>query len=242
MQKLVNLSILFFLLGTSASADVVLGTNYPASAPLLMNPGTTSDTFLVDVTNITSPDFLAGWQVLLQIIPLGGIGTLSFNVGATGKPDDNYIFDGVPNIGGPNFAIPPGLDSLFYFEATFPFATVNVPTAPGANLLKTAFDASADAFGTFGIFVVSGLGNSLWTDDALSSRDYANVPSIGGNVEIGRVTVVPLPPAILFLVSGIFGLMFRRPRITRPRVAPLPCAGLLQYLGIAQPPLRLPRG
>ena len=191
MKKLLSVTMLFFLLGTTASADLVLGTSPPT--PLQMNPGSTSSTLLIDVTNTVSPDLMAGWQVLLQIVPLGASGNLTFNAGATGTPDDNYIFDGLAIVGGPDFTNPPGFDSLFYFEAPFPSATVSVPAAPGANLLKTAFDASVDAAGTFGIFAVSGNGNSEWTDETFSIRDYANVPAIGGNVEIGRVTVVPEP-------------------------------------------------
>ncbi len=191
--------MLFLLFGTTASANVVLGTNHPASDPLLMNPGITSDTFLVDVTNTVSPDFLAGWQVELVIIPLGATGSLTFNTGLTGKPDDNYLFNGLSTIGGPSF---PEADRLVDFEATFPFATVSVPAAPGANLLKTAFDASTDAFGTFGIFAVSGLGHSEWTDDKINARDYANLPSPGGNVEIGRVIIPEPSPETTFIKAG----------------------------------------
>lgn len=215
MRNLLSfLMMILFLLGSTSYADVILGTSHPASSPLVMDQGTTSDTFLVDVTNTGNPDLLAGWQVSLQIVPLGATGTLTFNPGLTGKPGSNYIFDGFPNIGGPNFSNPPGLDTLVNFEATFPFATVSVPAAPGANLLKTAFDASADAVGTFGIFAVAGLGNSEWTDDTINARDYANVPSLGGNVEIGRVTVVPEPAgfglALVAALCAVVGHPLRR--------------------------------
>ena len=107
---------------------------------------------------------MAGWQVELVILPLSATGTLTFNTGLTGQPDNNYIFSGLPTVGGPSFPEP---DRLVDFEATFPFETVSVPAAPGANLLKTAFDASVDALGTFGVFAVPGVGHSEWTDEVL---------------------------------------------------------------------------
>lgn len=197
MKRHLGLMILICHLGSEASAgNISLGTDTSPASPLVMKVGTTSDLMLVNVTNDVNPDdpqnFLAGWQVLLRIVPLEGKGTLRFQPAATGKPESDYIFAGLTTLGGPNFEVPPGLDTLFNFAAPVQFTTVEVPTAPGANLFQTAFDASQDAYGSFGVFAVAGAGRSEWGDAGINVRDYANLPGDGGNVQIGQVTVSPL--------------------------------------------------
>ena len=36
------------------------------------------------------------------------------------------------------------------------------------------------------------------------------IPDFNGDTDVLRLTAVPLPPAILFLASGLIDLMFRR--------------------------------
>lgn len=103
-------------------------------------------------------------------------------------------------------------DTLFAFDASFSVDGVEVPTAPGANLLSIEFDVSSDADGTFGLFAVAGLGNTEWSDadqPRPNRRLFANVPDAGGPVRIGEV-LVPEPGFIIWCLLGAAAVAARR--------------------------------
>ena len=99
---------------------------------------------------------MSGWQVTLSIAAdPGTTGTLTFNspVGPTSSEPVNYVLAGI------NFGIlaTNSLSELLAFDVNEPFSGgIQVPTAPGANLLEIHFEASPNAQGTFGVFALPG--------------------------------------------------------------------------------------
>ena len=85
MQKLL-LSLGFLaLLSGIARAGVTMSTSNPPGTPLDMTAGTTSGLMAATVTSDNPPnDIMAAWQFQLEILPIGGTGTLTFADPATG--------------------------------------------------------------------------------------------------------------------------------------------------------------
>ena len=174
------------------AASLSLFTDAPPASPLVITPLDSTDRLLVQVVNNTAADppseFLTGWQVELHIAPdSGATGSLGF--ASAGKPAD-YLFDGV---GHPGPSISNSGNELFAFDFNFPASGgVQVPVAPGANLLSVAFNPSANAYGTFGIYARGDPTTSEWSDAAMpvqQRRRFANLPQTGGSVRIADVLV-----------------------------------------------------
>ena len=80
---------------------MILGTATPSGTPLTVSAGTTSGPMYVTVVSENPPnDVMASWQFQLEIMPIGGTGTLTFQDPATYDPTTgpaapnppNYIF------------------------------------------------------------------------------------------------------------------------------------------------------
>jgi hypothetical protein len=177
---------------TASAASLTLFSDATPQTPLVITPLDSTDRLLVKVANHTAADppseFLTGWQVELHISPdAGAIGTLGF--ASAGQPAD-YLLDG---IGHPGPNVSNSGNELFAFDFNFPASGgVQVPTAPGANLLSVAFKPSANAHGTFGIYARGDPTTSEWTDAAMpvqQRRTFANLPQSGGSVRIADVLV-----------------------------------------------------
>ena len=206
MRAAVTISFLCLFASSVWGANLTL----VADSPFLLDKGTTDGFLLIDVVSDDpappATENLSGWQFLLAIVPdAGAMGTVEFSVPIL-PPD--YILNGV------NFGLSTLIstdlnpnDRLFAFDFEFPSVGGQpVPTAPGAGLLELAFTASADAMGTFGVFAVPGLGNTEWTDSSGlggAAREYANIPTGGGNVRIAEVQIVPEPSALLLVCCGV---------------------------------------
>jgi hypothetical protein len=228
MKKLMVAFVLLSLLAGNVEADVMLDTSNPSSNPLIMGPGTTSGSMFVNVTSNNYPnDIMAAWQFTLTIVPIGGAtGTLTFQDpgpanGTTLYPSNpsNYVFSNSYGI----FATNSG-SQLSANDFDVNLGTV-VP-ASGANLLQMDFLASSNASGSFGIYAVEGITNTLWTDSNANTQYYSNVPDGTGTVLIGQVNVttavVPEPPLGLLLAQALACLAlygyYRRYRYS-PKVA-----------------------
>ncbi|MFI5001170.1 MAG: hypothetical protein ACHQK9_14940 [Reyranellales bacterium] len=185
-----------------------------------------SPTFTVGIENLTSPatDQLFAWQLGLLIVPeASATGTLKF---LTATLPSNYVLAGktttglLPAFSGPSTSISP-----FIGDATSDPTGVVVP-ASGDNLLAVTFTASSNAKGFFDIFavplVVPGAPASTWFDQNFNQRDFANVPSTGGNVQIGTMDIgqasIPEPQSVVLLISGVLTLVAYR-LVRRGRVA-----------------------
>ena len=83
---------------------------------------------------------------------------------------------------------------------------VQVPTAPGANLLEFDFSVSADASGLFGIYAVQSP-LSVWSDSQAINRNqpFVNVGGGSGQVLIGQLLVasVAAPADLSVSVSDL---------------------------------------
>lgn len=162
-------------------------------------------------SNVAVEDFLTAWQVSLEIEPQSGAtGSLSF-VSAT-EPL-NYSLSGA-NAG---ISVINSGDSLFAFDFNFPSTGgVQIPTEPGSPLLSFQVQASDDASGDFGIFALSGLGESEWTDASpgiQSAQKFANVPVGLGRVLIGNLSVnrrIPEPSSVLVAAIATLTIVFGR--------------------------------
>jgi hypothetical protein len=181
-----------------------------------------SPTFTVGIENLTSPatDQLFAWQLGLLIVPeASATGTLKF---LTATLPSNYVLAGktttglLPAFSGPSTSISP-----FIGDATSDPTGVVVP-ASGDNLLAVTFTASSNAKGFFDIFAVPGVQASTWFDQNFNQRDFANVPSTGGNVQIGTMDIgqasIPEPQSVVLLLSGLLTLVAYR-LVRRRRVA-----------------------
>jgi hypothetical protein len=76
----------------------------------------------------------------------------------------------------------------------------------GANVLRVDFSVLPGTSGLFDIMAVPDLFNGCnWYSSDFQARDYANVPSDGGDVCLGTVNVsssVTEPSTVLLLLSG----------------------------------------
>ena len=174
------------------AGNLTLTSDAPVGRPLVLTSSNSTGELLVMAVNDLDPDapadFLTAWQLRLAIIPNStATGSLEFFAGA--EPG-NYVFEGTGQFG-PN--ISNSGDKLFAVDFNFPdTGGVQIPLAPGANLLSIVFTPSVDALGTFGIFALNGLTNSEWTDATNPiklRRTFVNVPDGGGPVRIADVLV-----------------------------------------------------
>jgi len=158
----------------------------------------TSTRFVVGVVNDTAvdppADQMTGWQFRIHVVPdATAIGTLNFGVGA--EPA-NYVFPPGSHPFGPTSSALPGDPTTFTaLDLVVPTNVgIQVPTAPGANLLSITLAPSVDALGMFGIFALNaGQDSTEWIDAASDpdnhARDFVNVPRGGAPVRIGNVRV-----------------------------------------------------
>ena len=175
------------------AVDLSLGD----SGTVAMGPAQVStEKMIVQVINDTgatpnAADFLTGFQLTIDIIPEpGAVGTVGFN---SFEVPLNYVLDGVDNHSFTQIETPN--DTLLVLDLNFPFAGgIAVPPDPGANLVQFDFISSADADGTFGVFVAPRSG-SEWTDATLptqQAQSFVNLTSTDGPLRIGEVTVESL--------------------------------------------------
>ncbi len=207
--------VLLFTPLTTRAASISLVIDSLSGGPLTMLPNTTSDESLLSVQNDTFPnsigEFLSGYQVALQIVPQAATtGSVTFASPVTGSllaEPANYVFSSVDNLG---LDATNSGDELFLFDLDL--SATDVPTAPGNNIAAMTFLASSDAVGLFDIVAIPGAANSVWTDDFFRSRDFANVPAIGGPVVIGQIMVVPEPSGLSLCSVCLLGYLNRRRR------------------------------
>ena len=178
---------------------------------------------LIKILNDVNPDpaasFMTAWQFRLSIAgDAGATGTLTFNQPTTSTPPNPsgpppYIFASGLGISATKSGGNTILDANDFDSNN---AGTQVPTSPGASLLKIDFTASPTASGTFGIFAVRGAATTSWTDAAsptAQTRFFADVPSGTGTVRIGEVTIlVPEPVALGWIATGAVLLARRRRR------------------------------
>lgn len=168
---------------------------------------------------------LTGWQLSLEVRPDdGATGAVTF--GAPSLPPTNYILDSL-NFGLSSFG--KSSTSLFVFDFNSPFSGgVKVPTLPGAALLDLTFVASADAFGSFGVFALGGVGVSEWADNGtapvlnrktgatapIQPREFSNLKGvIDARLGTAVVSAVPEPDLVgSFLLAAFMLLLMGRPR------------------------------
>lgn len=208
------------LLAVDATAGMLtLGSDASAGNPLQAAPGVVSGPVMLTVTNDVSPDdpveYFAGWQVRLIVTPdTGAAGHVEISSAAL--PAD-YVLSGSVTSGSANDSlstVTTANDMLDAFDIAFD-SGAQVPTTP-ANMLHIDFLPSVDASGTFGIFVVAGLGVTQWTNagsDTAESIDhqFVNVPFNSGMHRIGEVQIIVPEPAVLAVCAmGAMGLIVRR--------------------------------
>ena len=158
------LSLLLVSSTQLSAANLTLLSDAPVGSPLVITPLDAGASLLLSVTNDTIADppgeFLTAWQLRLEIVAdAGATGTVDFN--AATKPT-GYLLDEVGH-NGP--IVTSSGDRLFAQDFNIPDSGgVQVPNAPGANLLSITFSPSADAQGTFGVFALDGLTNSDWRE------------------------------------------------------------------------------
>lgn len=201
---------------TSLQADFVLESDAPVGTPLVTNAGFNSSAMTIrvfDQTNGSNPeDNVSGFNVMLMIEPQSGAtGTLTFASPLTGSgvaEPSNYLFASVSNFG--LDVTNTGSEIVFFdFDDLFS-GGVDVGGAPGFNMIDLTFEASMDASGLFNIVAVPGTGNTEWTDSAAPTQmeqSFVNVPSLGGNVAIGQVSVTAIPEPSGLLLCGAVAML-----------------------------------
>jgi len=212
----------------SSRADLTLTTSNPPGTPLIMPAGTTSGPMLVSVVvaDAHSPNDMAAWQFTLEIArEAGATGTVTFQdpmTTMTGAPPNDYIF-GASFAG--IFATNTGNQlsaNDFYTELTGGV----VPGPTDSNLLQMDFLASTDASGLFGIYVLEGAANTVWTngENPLENQYFSNVPDGTGSVLIGEVLIsqaVSVPEPSTLVISGMAALLTIAHSRTKSRRAQL---------------------
>jgi hypothetical protein len=175
------------------AANLTLVTDAPANSPLVITPLDANERLVVSVVNDTAVDpaaeFMTSWQFWLRAIPdAGASGTLN---PVNGIVPDNYVFEDTPRFGPIIASLPEDPTTLNALDLLLPPnpPAVQIPTAPGKNLISMAFQASPDALGRFGIFAVDR--HTLWVDNSNSGgfRSFVNVPIDDGLTRIGDVLV-----------------------------------------------------
>jgi hypothetical protein len=186
------------LIAARADATLTLASDHPTGSPLTVSPGGTSGNLTARVFDSTSgsaaADNLTGYSLTLQIVPQGGAtGTLAFASPATSAAaaePANYVFAAAANAG---LNVINSGSGLYFFDFNSPFSGgVDVPAAPGFNLLAMTFTASANASGSFHVVVLPGAANSEWTDNNQPTQlghAFLNVPIGGGPVAIAEVLI-----------------------------------------------------
>jgi hypothetical protein len=183
-----------FNLRNAESANLTLFTDASPSAPLVLTPlDAASYQLLVSVVNDTAVDpphqeFMSAWQFWLRAIPdAGTVGTLN---ATSGTVPDNYVFADAEHLGIQVGQLPEDPTTLNALDLTLPdTAAVQIPTAPGKNLVSITFAPSSNALGRFGIYAVDR--HTLWIDSSNSGgfRSFVNVPIDDGLTRIGDVLV-----------------------------------------------------
>ncbi len=224
MIRKLCLAIVVVCFASPVRADLItIGTDAPPGIPIVTNAGAISGPMLLNVVNNipldAAPDLFEGWQASLIIIAdAGSTGSVTFNSPTSGTASNpaNYVFASTTSFG---ISANNSGTGLTAFDFEFPTGPgVQVPLAPGFNLLEMDFLASADALGTFGVYALGGPGQSEWTAADLTARNFFNVPNgIGGMVQIGEILVVPEPSGLLFVAIFLSGLALFPARRTRCR-------------------------
>ncbi len=226
------------MLATNARAGVILATS---NDPLTQTAGDLNMTtnpsaaMYVNVTSNNVPnDIMGAWFVNLQIAPIAGSGSLTFQDPATGSPVNppNYIFGNGALANNVGITVTNGGTTLsandFYFDASSLTSGAVVGLTP-KNLLQLDFSATAGTSGTFGIYAVPGgaVGDpsnpalTYWTDSTPTDQEFANVPGgprepnvLIGVVDVNIVSTIPEPSsvALLLLGSGLLAGCYRRRR------------------------------
>ncbi len=213
------LSLVVF--ANSASATLVLYIDDPATVdPIDIFAGQTSATIPIGVFNDAVPsapeDFLTGWQIRLEIVPeAGSTGTVTFAspLGPTAPDPPDYVL----GTSGAGISVTNGGTTLLALDFNFPpTGGVDVPLDPGALLLAIELQASNDADGEFGIYALTGLGATEWTDATpvnQQRRTFDNVPDGQGPVLLREVFVsIPEPRACVMLGAVTVLLVFSERR------------------------------
>lgn len=198
--QFVSLAIAVHVLAASGRpAELTITTNVPPGSPLAVAPGEGASPMLVMVVNGQPSDdaaaFMTGWQTTLQVIPdPGSTGVVAFS-GAT-EPAD-YVFSTTET-----FGIETSIgtaqrtnDTLVAFDFNAPYsAGVSVPDSPGAALLSIDLSTSPDAAGPFGVFALTGFGQTVWTDASSPTslqREFVNLAQRDQPVRVGEILVQP---------------------------------------------------
>lgn len=228
MLKSVAFLVATGLIATSVNAiPISVGTS---GSPLVMDAGTTAGGVTVNVFNASTPDtpgnFLAAWTTSLIIVPDGGsTGTVGF--ASAGAAASDYVF-GTPSILFTTVISTDTTtdDSLLGFDSQFPPAGgVEIPTT-GLNLMDLSFNASGDADGTFGIFLLpspdSTWGNAGDAGTPVDDQDFgnfaaANVPVRIGEIQVNPVVVDVAVPEPVTSALGMMGLAVLGSVLTRRR-------------------------
>ena len=183
----------------------MLATSNPPGTPLIMSAGAASGSMLVRVLSDNPPnDVMSAWNFNLTILPdSGATGTLTFHAPASGTPPNpaDYIFgDSGLGIAVINSGVQ--LSANDFFDPSIGLGAA-VPGTPAANLLQMEFQASSNASGLFGIYVLEGSALTQWTDGDGTNQYFMNVPDGSGMVRIGEVRIqqaVPEPSSLILLV------------------------------------------
>ena len=215
-------SILLFAAASVSAHAGGVGLSLTGTSVNWSSPSAASPTFLVGVLNPSGgePDPVIGWSLGLAVAgAAGSVGTVQFATAT--QPVSNYLYsyDSAGSVG-------------ISTTTTFPASSIGtisdiandngiaVPSA-GANLLALTFTATSNAYGVFDVFAVpyDGVSNgSYWTDGndgntGYPPHDFLNVPSTGGNVLLGTITIppptgaaTPEPGTIALVGTGMLAL------------------------------------
>lgn len=197
MKKLILGITVLWLIPANVRAELILSGS---PAPITMVSGTTSGTMNVVVTSINPPtDVMGFWELSLQIMAIGGTGSVTFN--SATQPATNYVFGSAGlGVSAPISGATIANANDFYIGSNSS-GGVAVPGSPGANLLALTFSASG-ASGTFGVYALPPSSNfstgSYWTDTTLTNQNYMGLTN-GGSAEVflGDIIVTPA------VVSGV---------------------------------------
>lgn len=224
MKQFVFGFALLAMLASQARAGVILGTS--GDLNMTTNP---SAPMYVNVTSDNAPnDIMSAWFVQLQIAPITGSGTLTFQDPATGTPANppNYIFGNGALATNAGISATNGGTTLSANDFTFSTGAIVLGTPQ--NLLQLDFSATAGTSGRFGIYAVGGgeVGDIInpaltyWTDSTATDQEFENIPGgdpsvptvLIGTVDVNIASTIPEPSsvALLLLGSGVLAGCYRR--------------------------------